>query len=746
MQIRKATIITIIGLTLLLQVGGLYYAYRSNLQTMKLTVEKNFRMAFHETTDNQVNQLPYPNGTTIGYMHYLQTPNLTRDERNLRMNEELASILRSEYNREIPIAELATVLKKKLKQHHIESELVINRISTKTRQILDSTDPKFNRKIGVLISEPIFINRERDEAVQAIIVSPYLLVLKNVALLYLFTLVLMSIVIGCIASQIKLIIRQQHDTENQQTSFSALARKMKLPVTEIQEKIQQEDWPEIEEKSGVLLSMTEETLTQAKEAAHRNEGRKLFSTKAISLISLLGTLLLLIAWFGYLYHSNYELLVHKVNAHFEEAFHDEVIQHQYPLYIAAKEKKIQINFPETGLSPFAKKQREALSNTTETYVRVYVYHLYNTIDNDYTLRSALIMLEAVNASTPPIPFSLAYMDSVFTGRLRDAGIHNPAVVRRLNDPTLQLAKSNRTSNEVKWTDLATNPIPLQKDSSQVIQGIIASPQQLILQPLWPLLLSLGMMLVLIGWCVFYQVRIIVMQRRLAQFQKDFTYAMIHDMKSPLNSIVMGAHILTTGKVNNHAEKKEKYLYTIADECNHLLTLSNRVVLLTQIDKDELQLHKEEVTLAPLIDDLIGKFNLKAYKPIRFSTTFHRCNSVYADAFCLHEILSNLIDNAIKYSHAEVNIDIVCEEENGFTKIKICDNGLGIPLKEQSRIFKKFERATTTQRSGAGGFGLGLNYVQQVMIAHKGYVRLESIENKFSEFTLFFPVTIESSGR
>lgn len=104
--------------------------------------------------------------------------------------------------------------------------------------------------------------------------------------------------------------------------------------------------------------------------------------------------------------------------------------------------------------------------------------------------------------------------------------------------------------------------------------------------------------------------------------------------------------------------------------------------------------------------------------------------VYADAFCLREVLGNLLDNAIKYSHEEVKIDIICESEKGFCKIKVCDNGLGIPLKDQSLIFNRFERSAAVGRSGRGGaagFGLGLNYVQQVMLAHGGRVEVESEE-------------------
>ena len=108
---------------------------------------------------------------------------------------------------------------------------------------------------------------------------------------------------------------------------------------------------------------------------------------------------------------------------------------------------------------------------------------------------------------------------------------------------------------------------------------------------------------------------------------------------------------------------------------------------------------------------------------------------------MREVLGNLLDNAIKYSREEVKIDIICESEKGFCKIKVCDNGLGIPLKDQALVFNRFERSAAAARSGKGGatgFGLGLNYVQQVMLAHDGRIEVESEEGRFSEFTLYFP--------
>lgn len=108
---------------------------------------------------------------------------------------------------------------------------------------------------------------------------------------------------------------------------------------------------------------------------------------------------------------------------------------------------------------------------------------------------------------------------------------------------------------------------------------------------------------------------------------------------------------------------------------------------------------------------------------------------------LKEALSNLIDNAVKYSGEEVEITFSSGRLPGEDYIKVHDTGFGIPLKDQSKIFEKYERASAADRSrygGPAGFGLGLNYVLRVVEAHRGRVTLESIEGEYSEFTIYLP--------
>ena len=394
-------------------------------------------------------------------------------------------------------------------------------------------------------------------------------------------------------------------------------------------------------------------------------------------------------------------------------------------------------------APFAKEQQKFLQGKEAEYSinRLFVVHTYNTIDQNYRLRAALIMQREINESSIEMPLSSLYLDSAFAERLSRLGIKSRSGIRQF------LRSSDSTVTEVgyasrKYGDYTSQFIPLKEDSTLCVQGVVKNPYRHVATSIWYLLLPLWITFLVMLDCIFGQVKVLRMQHRLEQFQKDFTYAMIHDMKSPLNSILMAAHVLAGGKLTGKPEKEEKYRLVMTEESEHLLALSNRVLMLTQLDEGHLELHKEDVSLRPLIDDLVAKISLKAGKRVEFNTVYHRCETVYADAFCLREVLGNLLDNAIKYSRAEVKIDIICESERGVCKIKVCDNGLGISLKDQSRIFNRFERSAAAVRSskgGAAGFGLGLNYVQQVMLAHEGRVEVESEEGRFSEFTLYFPV-------
>ncbi len=242
-----------------------------------------------------------------------------------------------------------------------------------------------------------------------------------------------------------------------------------------------------------------------------------------------------------------------------------------------------------------------------------------------------------------------------------------------------------------------------------------------------------------------QVNIIQRQDELARIREDFSYAMIHDMKNPISSILMGLKVLRSGKVDDKPEKREKYFEILETESQHLLALANKVLTISKLEHGQLLLDKNWIELRSILEALADTFTAKTDKPISFRLDLAEAG-VYADEEYLKEALSNLIDNAIKYSKDTVDIQISSCLHNNYTQIKVRDNGIGIPLAAQRTIFDKFERVVSKSSDDKAkkisGFGLGLNYVMNVARAHGGYVSVESREGKYSEFTVSLPLPVE----
>ena len=342
------------------------------------------------------------------------------------------------------------------------------------------------------------------------------------------------------------------------------------------------------------------------------------------------------------------------------------------------------------------------------------------------------------------PLNFIQLDSIFKSDLnKDVGQISYSL--RMIDSNGNVLMSSEYGN-IQDIESAfyTKKMPVRMDNSVFVQTIIASPYKVIFAKMLLLLIASGVIAIIIGYCIFLQIKIIIRQDRIAEIRQDFTYAMIHDMKNPLTTILMGTQTLRTGKLDDKPELKDQYFNILVDESNHLLALSNKILTIARLEHDNMKITKQQVDLPKIILGLLDKFKIEQRKTIIFNTNFNDIEYVYADPEYLSEAIRNLIENAIKYSNDSVSISINCISENQFIKIQIRDNGVGISLKDQKKIFDKFERASFTNNStGPTGFGLGLNYVYRVITAHGGDVTVDSILGSFSEFTISLPNTDEN---
>lgn len=306
-----------------------------------------------------------------------------------------------------------------------------------------------------------------------------------------------------------------------------------------------------------------------------------------------------------------------------------------------------------------------------------------------------------------------------------------------NDSILEFIGTTKSS----WGDIKTKRIPIRLDRSVVLQAVLANPVASVFKRMGLLIVATAILMFFVIGCLFYQIRIILKLNRISQIREDFSYALIHDMKNPLSTIFTTLNFLHTGRLDDKPEKREKYFRIAEGEVDHLLTLTNKVLTVSKLEQHKLDMQKEKIELLPMIDKLVDKFTAKADKPICFIKDL-QATEVYADAEYLEEVLDNLIDNAVKYSKENVEITLSSSCNGRHTFLRVHDNGIGISDKDQKVIFNKYERGAAGRRKrkqGASGFGLGLNFVQQVVEAHGGNIFVNSIEGEFTEFVISLPL-------
>lgn len=339
------------------------------------------------------------------------------------------------------------------------------------------------------------------------------------------------------------------------------------------------------------------------------------------------------------------------------------------------------------------------------------------------------------------PMSLDTVSKIFKQMLKEKNINNDFSLSALNENRI-IKKIGKTEHSI--FNVKTKKIPIKEDFSYTLEAIIIDPNELFFQRMGILLISTTILIIFVLYCIIYQVKIISRINKISQIREDFSYAMVHDMKTPLTTIFTALSFLHSGRLDDKPETKEKFFNVAKEEADRLLTLTNKLLTISKLENKKMKMECEKIALEPMLVRLADKFKVKSHKPVSFEFDL-QTPEVYADAEYIEEAFSNLIDNSIKYSKERVDIRISSSKNDLYSIIKIYDNGLGISEKDQRSIFNKYERAAAGSRSRrkkASGFGLGLNFVQQVIEAHKGKIFVNSIEGEFTEFIIYLPLMVK----
>ena len=184
---------------------------------------------------------------------------------------------------------------------------------------------------------------------------------------------------------------------------------------------------------------------------------------------------------------------------------------------------------------------------------------------------------------------------------------------------------------------------------------------------------------------------------------------------------------------------KQFTKVIKDENERLNAQVEKVLQIAISQKNDFELKKEKVNLHAIISELCDAFavRIKEKGSLKCELTAAHAE-VVGDAFHLSNMVSNLLDNAIKYSDEEVEIVVSTESDSNGIFLKVADRGKGIDKKDHAFIFNKFYRVSQGNLYNVKGFGLGLSYVKDIVEKHQGNVTVSSRIGKGSTFLVFLP--------
>ena len=298
-------------------------------------------------------------------------------------------------------------------------------------------------------------------------------------------------------------------------------------------------------------------------------------------------------------------------------------------------------------------------------------------------------------------------------------------------------KSNKPAN-ASSNYLQTDTIKLDIISSIGVVGYIEVPSAVLLNKMG-YQLTLSALLILIGLGgMIYLGRSFVVQWKLERLRQESVNSMTHEFKRPISSAVAMVSLIPFYVEKNDMSKVATYATNTIIELNKLTAYTERIQQISNNEKANVLLNKLGVEIEPLLQSIKERYSDRenSLKKVNVQTEVHTKNKfLFVDVLHFSNVLDNLVENAIKYSNSEVNIDIDIADTNEGVKISVKDDGLGISTFDLKYIFDRFYRSNRKELKRKTGFGLGLTYVKSMVEAHGGSISVTSQINEGSEFAI-----------
>lgn len=272
-----------------------------------------------------------------------------------------------------------------------------------------------------------------------------------------------------------------------------------------------------------------------------------------------------------------------------------------------------------------------------------------------------------------------------------------------------------------------------------VSALFTAPVNYLLGKMAGIIIGSVVLLGVVAFALWYLLRIIQREKKLSAIKNDFISNISHELKTPIATVAAAVEAMEGFDVLQNPGRTKRYLHISRLELERLAEMVNKILNIAQYERQEFALKQEPIDMDALIAEITAKYQeVSGDKQV----SFHYSNTagtrtLFADRLHLYNTVSNLVDNAVKYSDEAVDIDInFCRDKQHFILL-VRDDGMGIAANDLPYIFDKFYRVPSGNVHKVKGHGLGLSYVKSIMEKHGGWCAVESRPGKGSTFKLGF---------
>ncbi|MCS5488923.1 sensor histidine kinase [Algoriphagus limi] len=239
---------------------------------------------------------------------------------------------------------------------------------------------------------------------------------------------------------------------------------------------------------------------------------------------------------------------------------------------------------------------------------------------------------------------------------------------------------------------------------------------------------------IIAYAFSYLYQTIKNQKEIAEIKQDLISNITHEFKTPIATTLSAIEGVEHFNPENDPSKTKRYLGISKTQMHKLNQMVEKLLETATLDTDQLVLKKEPIEPEPILRQLVQKFQtLAPEKHLDLILPAHP-KPITVDPFHFENVISNLLDNAVKYGGNEIKI---CLDQNGHNKIRIQDNGGNISPEQKERVFEQFYRIPKGDLHDVKGFGIGLYYVRKIVEKHNGKIQLDTSKN-LTTFITYWP--------